>query len=102
MVKLVTLERPDIDVGIIINFVKKEQEAFKIFEKFNEIVKRFLNKEVQFRGSIIRDATVVEAIMRQVPLAVYAPKSPAMQSLIKIARNLLGIQTAKKKALTSR
>lgn len=102
MVKLIKLERPDIDVSIIVNMAAREEEAEKIFQKFNEIVKRFLGKEVQFRGFIIRDKVVSESIMRQVPLALHAPKSPAMQSILKISRTILGLQAANKRGLFSR
>lgn len=102
MVKLVTIDRPDIDIGVIVNTVTKEDEAQRIYGKFNEIVKRFLGKEVHLRGGVVRDPAVAAAIMRQVPLALSATKSPAMQSIVKIARNLLGMKNTKTRSNFSR
>jgi len=93
MVKVVTLEKPEMRVGVIVNMVHNNEEAEKIIEKFGEIVKRFLDKQITFRGYVMRDSVVSEAIMRQTPLALYAEKSLPMQSLRKIARNLLGLNS---------
>ncbi len=102
MVKVVSMERPDIDVGVIINVVNSEGEARKIYEKFNEIVKRFLGKTVRYRGCVLRDKAVGEAVLRQVPLALYSPKSAAMRSLKNVARIMLGLKEINKKGLFSR
>jgi len=102
MVKVVYMERPDIDVGVLVNIVNSEKEAEIIYKKFNEIVKRFLGKEVSYRGCILRDKAVGEAVLRQVPLALYAPKSASMESLKNVARKMLGLKETKKKGLFSR
>lgn len=102
VVKLVSLQKPELNVGIIINIVQNEDEGERIFAKFNEIVKRFLKKEVIYMGSIYRDNSVAEAIMRQIPLAIYADKSRSMQSIKKLARNILGLKVTKKRSIFSR
>ena len=102
MVKVVTMEKPEMQIGITVNMTKNENEGIVIAEKFSEIVQRFLSKAVRYRGAIPRDPVVAEAIMRQVPLALYAPKSGPMQAIRKIARNLLGLETPKKNGLFSR
>lgn len=102
MVKLIFAEKPYAQVGIIINIIHDEAEAEKIYIKFNEIARRFLGKEIRYWGCIFQDKAVSESVMRQIPLALYASKSPSMQSLRKIARNLLGLKTAKKRSLFSR
>ena len=102
MVKVVTMEKPRMDVGIIINMVRNEKQGEVISSKFGEIVYRFLSKEVNYRGCIPRDNIVGESIMRQVPLAMYAPKSAPIQSIRKIARNLLGIKNTKRNGIFNR
>lgn len=102
MVKVVSMEKPRMKVGIIVNMVRNEKEGELISVKFGEIVQRFLSKELRYRGSISRDGIVSESIMRQTPLALYSPKSDPMQSLRKIARNLLGMESPKKNSLFNR
>jgi len=102
MVKLVYLERPDIRTGIVVNIVQNEDEARRIFTKFSEIVRRFLGCEVHFRGGIENDRAVGEAVRRQTPLALFAANSPSMRDMRKVARNILGMKTAKRRSLFSR
>ncbi len=102
MVKVVNMEKPDMAVGIVVNMVRGEAEGETIASKFNEIVQRFLQKNIRFRGSIPRDGIVSEAIMRQTPLALYAAKSAPMQAIRKIARNLLGLEIPKRNRLFNR
>lgn len=102
MVKVVSLERPDMPVGIIINMSRNEQEADTIAAKFNEIVERFLRKSIRYRGFIPRDAIVSEAVMRQTPLAIYAERSAPMRAIRTIARNILGVENTQRNGLFNR
>jgi len=102
MVKVVSMEKPELSVGIIVNMARNGNEAEVIAGKFNEIVQRFLGKSIQYRGSILKDSIVSESIMRQTPLAVYAPKSSPMQSIREIARNFLGLEKTKRNRLFNR
>ncbi|MFC1541616.1 MinD/ParA family protein [Candidatus Latescibacterota bacterium] len=102
IVKLITNEKPELSVGIIINMSKNEKEACHLYDRFNEIVQRFLEKDIIFHGSIIWDKVVTDAIMRQIPLAVYAEKSAPVQSLRQIARNILGIEKTQQKTIFNR
>ncbi len=89
MVKVVSMEKPSMNVGIIINMARSEKDSERIFVKFNEIVDRFLGKDIYYHGSIPTDKVVSEAVIRQIPLAIYAGKSSPMQSIRKIAKKLL-------------
>ncbi len=102
MVKVVSTEKPAMNIGIIVNYSNNEKDSKIIFDKFNEIVKKFLKKEILFHGSIAYDKAVTDAIMRQIPLALYAGKSSPMQSMRKIARNLLGIENIKQQTIFNR
>ncbi len=102
MVKVASTEKPSMSVGIIINMSKNEKDSERIFFKFNEIVNRFLGKEILYHGSIPVDKVVSEAVMRQIPLAIYAGKSSPMQSIRKIAKNLLGIENTKTTTIFNR
>ena len=96
VIKIVTLGKPRMQIGVIVNTVQSGKEAETLFGKFNDIVKRFLGKEIMYRGYILQDRTVAEAVMRQIPLALYARKSPSMQSIKRVARDLLGIKITPK------
>ena len=62
MVKVVTHEKPELPVGIIVNMITGDQEGERIFTKFSEIVSRFLGREIYYRGGVLADNAVNEAI----------------------------------------
>lgn len=102
MVKLVTRKRPDIAIGVIANMVKDADDGDRIARKFTEIVDRFLGRKVRYRGGIVHDTAVGRAVMRQVPLALDAPKSPAMTGIKTVARNILERKTTSRTTIFSR
>ena len=102
VVKLVTVQKPEMKVGVIVNIVKNDEESERIFTKFNEISRRFLERTIVYRGSIVRDNAIGQSVMRQIPLALTANSSPSMHSIRKIAKNLLGAKTAYKGRLFNR
>ncbi|MCE5249619.1 MinD/ParA family protein [bacterium] len=102
MVKLVTVQKPDMKIGVIVNMVKNDEEAERIYTKFNEITRRFLERATQNRGSIVRDNAVGQAVLRQIPLALSAQSSPSMKSIRKIAKNIVGINSTNKGRLFNR
>jgi len=56
----------------------------------------------EYHGSIVQDRAVADAVMRQIPLALYAGKSSSMQFIRKIARNMLGIEKTKQRTIFNR
>ena len=102
MAKLVFTEKPAAEVSVIVNMSRSDTESEKLVGKFTDIVYNFLKKKVTFYGIIPQDRAVSEAIMRQTPLAVHAVNAPAMQSIRKIARNILGIENPKPRTLFNR
>lgn len=102
MVKVVSLEKPETEIGIIVNQSRNDNDSRVIFTKFNEIVTRFLSRDIKYHGAITRDSAVSEAIMRQTPLAIYSGKCPAMQSIRKIAKNVLGMEDTNKTSIFNR
>ena len=102
MAKLVFAEKPSADVSVIINMSKNDDESEKLVGKFSEIVYSFLKKTVIFHGAIAQDKMVLESIMRQTPMALCAVNTPAMKSIRKIARNMLGLEIPKQRTMFNR
>ena len=84
------------------NMSKNDAESEKLVGKFSEIVYSFLKKTVLFHGAIVHDRMVLESIMRQTPMALYAVNTPAMKSIRRIARNMLGLEIPKQHTLFNR
>ena len=102
MVKLVSIQKPKMNIGVIVNIVNDDKAGQEIATKFNEIVMRFLEKSVDFRGTIITDKAVSEAVIRQTPLVQLQSMSPSIKSLRRIAKNLLSVKKTNKTGLFNR
>jgi flagellar biosynthesis protein FlhG len=89
LIKLVTQERGDIDIQILVNLAHTKQEAMEVFEKLSAVVTHFLNLEVSFLGYLPRDIAVERAVQMQAPLVPTFPKSSIATQLKFIARRLL-------------
>lgn len=85
--------RADAPVELIVNMVRSEAEADSVHERMNRVSRAFLNRPVEFAGSVPMDASVREAVRARVPFTLYAPGSPATTTLHRLARRLAGLDT---------
>lgn len=89
MVKLITVDRPEIDIQIMVNMASDKQEAVEVFDKLSSVIMHFLNTEVRFLGYLPKDSSVERAVHLQSPLVNSFPKSPSATQLKFIARKLI-------------
>jgi len=74
--------------GIVINKVQTQKEGSMVFLKFQEIVSRFMNVNVQFLGHIPGDSTVDVAARENVTIVERYPFSPAATALNELSRSI--------------
>jgi flagellar biosynthesis protein FlhG len=86
VVKIILAEQPDKQVRVLINSVQSEGEARDVFRQINSVVKRFLNREVEYLGHIERDPHVPQAVRSQVLVSQRYPNSPASRCFRVLAR----------------
>lgn len=75
-------------VKMIANQVRHDGDADELFQKIGVVVKRFLHTEIEYMGAIPYDENMPRAIMRQEPLCIGMPYSPAVRSVRRIAEKL--------------
>ena len=83
-----TFHRQRFDV--LLNVVRDEADARRIYERFHAVTARFLDVELHYLGAIRRDTAVPSAITRCVPLIAGTPKSAAALDLARTAVRLVG------------
>ena len=77
-------------IKMIANRVRNADEGRNVlYENMKNVVNRFLNISLEFLGSIPQDDLVQKAVMRQTPVTVGAPNSPASKALEAMAKELL-------------
>lgn len=75
-------------VSLIVNDVVGIGDADTVFSQLRNAAKTFLHHEIEFLGSVPRDAELAEAVREQVPVVEYAPTTPAARALRLIAKHL--------------
>ncbi len=88
VIKIILAEQPQKPVRVLINSVQHEDEARDVFRQINSVVKRFLNREVEYLGHIERDPHVPQAVRSQVLVSQRYPNAPASRCFRVLARTV--------------
>ncbi len=89
MVKVLTLQKKNLPMQIILNQVGSEEQAKDIYRKFTMVTDRFLNTKIRYLGHIISDRNVSKAVLKQRPLVMEFPRSSATRCLENIAERII-------------
>ncbi len=77
-------------IKMVANRVHTENEGKNVlYENMKNVVGRFLNISLEYLGSIPDDKELQRAVMRQNPIVVSAPDSPAARAITEMAKVLL-------------
>jgi len=86
LIKYLLLKHPELEVGVIAIGVNLAREAELVWEKMNEVCKRFLGKGVEFYGYLFDDLSVFESIWKREPVVLRECR--ATDCIANIARRL--------------
>ena len=82
------VENYDLNLKMVVNRVNSALEGKKIAERMIQIVAKFLNLKVEYLGFIYNDPAVEQAVLKQKPFFISAPKSKAASCLRHIVAKL--------------
>jgi len=88
VIKIILGEERDKPIHVVINSVEKVDDAHEVFCQINSVVKRFLNREIDYLGHIERDAHVPRAVKSQMPVTHRFPNAPASICFRDLARRI--------------
>ena len=77
---------------MIANQVRTSSDAEELFTKIGTVVSKFLNIDVEFLGEIPYDVNVPKAVMKQEPVTMAAPNSPAAKAIMEIVHKIENIE----------
>jgi flagellar biosynthesis protein FlhG len=89
IIKIILSEECDKPVHLLVNSVERAEEARRIFNQINSVVKRFLGREVSYLGHISRDSHVLEAVKNQVLVTGRFPDAPASACFRELAATIV-------------
>lgn len=84
---------------LVANRVQSEAEGRDLYNKFNEVILRFLNIKLDYLGSVIQDMNVQKSVMQQKPVSVVYPHSSASNSYKKLAEILTNTRIQEEKKI---
>jgi len=88
VIKIILAEDHDKRVQVLINSVDQAEDAHEVYCQINSVVKRFLNREIEYLGHIERDPHVTQAVRSQMLVTHRFPTSPASRCFRELARRV--------------
>jgi flagellar biosynthesis protein FlhG len=88
IVKIILSEDHDKRIQVLINSVETAEDAHEVFCQINSVVKRFLNREIEYLGHIERDPHVTQAVRSQMLVTHRFPNAPASCCFRDLARRV--------------
>jgi flagellar biosynthesis protein FlhG len=88
VIKIIFAEDRDKHIKVLINSAENADDAREVFCQINSVVKRFLNREIEYIGHIERDAHVSQAVRSQMLVTHRYPNAPASRCFHDVARRI--------------
>jgi flagellar biosynthesis protein FlhG len=89
MIKVIHAEKPQANVGLIMNMAKSERHALEVAQKIAEVSRQFINFNISILGVLPDDPHVSRAVMQRRPWAELYPKTGAAKSIREVAGKVL-------------
>ena len=89
VIKIILAEDSEKPIRVIVNSVKKEEDAHEVFCQINSVVKRFLKREVDYLGYVERDNHVQQAVKSQMLVTNRFPNAPASRCFRNLAQQIV-------------
>jgi flagellar biosynthesis protein FlhG len=88
VIKIILAEDHKKPIQVLINSVEQAEDAHEVFCQINSVVKRFLNREIDYLGHIERDSHVPQAVRSQMLVTHRFPNAPASRCFRDLARRI--------------
>jgi flagellar biosynthesis protein FlhG len=95
LIKAANLETGVKNFAVIVNMADSKSVAKSSFEKFREIVMRFLDVNLHYAGMIPHSKEIKHAVARRKPVTIEQPNTLVSASFTEVAKRLLKVPTAK-------
>ena len=91
LLKSLKQEAGEVPIHVVVNRVQSEADALDTFNRLETAVHKFLDGSLNFIGWVYDDPLVGRSVMKQEPLGISFPESPAYQCIQWIAGKVTGI-----------
>lgn len=91
VIKLLSADDPQREVGVIVNNARDATEAQLVYAQLDVAASRFLNRRISYYGFIAHDPAVRDAVLVQRPIVDHVPQSSASRCFRILASRLSGM-----------
>jgi len=89
MIKVVYAEKPDANIGLIVNLAKNQAQASDVANKIADVSRQFLNFPIFVLGTLPSDPCVPRAVMQRRPWAELYPRAAASGAIRQVAAKIV-------------
>jgi flagellar biosynthesis protein FlhG len=89
VIKILHSQNPLLSFQLVVNRVSCQKEGIEVASKVKLAVQSFLNKEIKIFGAIPDDASVMHAVLKQVPFYIAFPRSMVSLTLRNLAERFV-------------
>ena len=88
LIKILTTNNPEKEIGVVINGAESPGEAELVFGQLDVAASRFLRRRLQSYGFIVQDPVLREAVLMQRAVVEHAPDAPASRCFRTLATRI--------------
>jgi flagellar biosynthesis protein FlhG len=100
VIKIILAEDPKKQIRVLINSVENAEDAHEVFCQINSVVRRFLNREIEYLGHVERDARIPQAVRSQMLVTHRFPHAPSSRCFRELARRITRQENGEKQSDT--
>lgn len=89
MIKFIVKERQDMPISVIMNRSIKRKEGIQTLNRFEKVIKQFLNRDIKKIGILPDDKIVSTAVIRQTPYLLLNEQAAVSKAIRIIVNNYL-------------
>lgn len=86
-------------IRMIGNRTLSMSDGYDLYNKLNSVVERFLNMKMEYLGAVPFDVNLTKAVMRQQPVSIAYPNTPAVKSIKAMAKTLIDMEQSETKSV---
>lgn len=86
-------------IRMIGNRTLNMSDGYDLYNKLNSVVERFLNMKMEHLGAVPFDVNLTKAVMRQQPVSIAYPNTPAVKSIKAMAKTLIDMEQSETKSV---
>lgn len=91
IIKAVSFRTKEIDIRLIVNRAKTQEEGEKVANRIMEIAGQFLGMKIEKAGVLLEDSVVSESVKEQAPFFIAHPRAKITQCIYNVRNTLANL-----------